>query len=334
MNDVLRLRNVTIGLRHGRSERVLIEGLDLAVPPNRIVGLVGESGSGKSVTASAAMNLLPAPLHVLSGEVLFKGENLLNMTDRELRALRGREMSMIFQEPSRALNPLLTVGEQIGELFAAHGGLSRRERRERTIELLRSVGIRDPRSRYREYPHEFSGGMQQRILIAMAVALRPSLIVADEPTTALDATVQVRILELLRRLQEETGASILLITHDLRVVASLCDEVCVMYAGELVEKADVFTLFENPQHPYTRGLMESVPRADVFRGLPRCMKGQAPERFYELDGCRFAPRCPRSRPICLREKPAFQWKSDHGENGCRVRCFFPIDTPDGRRDGR
>ena len=286
------------------------------------------------MTAAAAMNLLPPPLHVLSGEVLFKGENLLDRTDGELRSLRGREMSMIFQEPSRALNPLLTVGEQIGELFAAHGGLSRRERRERAIELLRSVGIRDPRSRYREYPHEFSGGMQQRILIAMAVALRPSLIVADEPTTALDATVQVRILELLKRLQEETRASILLITHDLRVVASLCDEVCVMYAGELVERADVFTLFERPQHPYTRGLMESVPRADVFRGLPRCMKGQAPERFYELDGCRFAPRCPRSRPICIREKPAFQWEDNHGEKGCRVRCFFPIDAPDERGDER
>lgn len=330
MNRVLELLDLKIGLREGKTDCVLIENLNLSVPSGRVVGLVGESGCGKSVTALAASRLLRPPLRVLSGESRFKGVNLLDMPDHELRALRGREMTMVFQDPSRALNPLLTVEEQIGELLAAHGAASRSERRQWAAEILRSVGIPNPETRLRDYPHEFSGGMRQRILIAMAVALRPSLILADEPTTALDVTVQSRILALLRRLQRETGAAILLITHDLRIVASLCDEVYVMYAGEIVERTDVRRLFKNPLHPYTRGLMDSIPRADISCGLPRCMEGQAPERFYAMDFCRFAPRCPRSRPVCLREKP----RLFRNGPGHEVRCFFPDDATERTEAGR
>ena len=330
MNRVLELLDLKIGLREGKTDCVLIENLNLSVPSGRVVGLVGESGCGKSVTALAASRLLRPPLRVLSGESRFKGVNLLDMPDHELRALRGREMTMVFQDPSRALNPLLTVEEQIGELLAAHGAASRSERRQWAAEILRSVGIPNPETRLRDYPHEFSGGMRQRILIAMAMALRPSLILADEPTTALDVTVQSRILALLRRLQRETGAAILLITHDLRIVASLCDEVYVMYAGEIVERTDVRRLFKNPLHPYTRGLMDSIPRADISCGLPRCMEVQAPERFYAMDFCRFAPRCPRSRPVCLREKP----RLFRNGPGHEVRCFFPDDATERTEAGR
>ena len=334
---VLRIEDLSVeydaGDRPGGGGRVIgVDRFSLAVGRDEVMGLAGPSGCGKTTVAAAIMRLLGPAARITSGRVLVGGRDVLTLEAGELRRLRWREIAIVPQAAMNALNPVMTIGEQIADVLTTHDGLRRRTARERAAELLESVGISS--DRLRAYPHQLSGGQRQRVVIAMVLALRPRLLVLDEPTTALDATVQVRILELLKRLQEETGASILLITHDLRVVASLCDEVCVMYAGELVERADVFTLFENPQHPYTRGLMESVPRADVFRGLPRCMKGQAPERFYELDGCRFAPRCPRSRPICLREKPAFQRKNDHGENGCRVRCFFPIDTSDGRRDGR
>jgi oligopeptide/dipeptide ABC transporter ATP-binding protein len=268
-----------------------VTGVDLDVNRNEIVGLVGESGCGKSVTSLSILGLVSEPGRVEAGEVLFDGRTLLELSDRELRAIRGDRIAMIFQQPQSSLNPVMRVGKQIGEVLELHRDMKARAARERAIELMAMVGIPDPQRRIDAYPHEMSGGMAQRVMIAMALACEPELLIADEPTTALDVTIQAQIIDLMLKLREETGTAIILITHDLGVVAEMCDRVAVMYAGEIVEQADVRTLFADPRHPYTRGLIGAVPVPGEIRDELATIPGSVPNLIELPEGCRFAPRC-------------------------------------------
>jgi peptide/nickel transport system ATP-binding protein len=280
-----------------------VDSVDLTVARGRTLGVVGESGSGKSVTFLAVMGLLPKDGSEISGNVRFDGASLLALDDRSLRDLRGDRLAMIFQEPMTSLNPSYTVGEQIIEALVRHKGLSRSEARRRAIELLSRVKIPSPERRVDEYPHRLSGGMRQRVMIAMALACDPQLLIADEPTTALDVTIQAQILDLMRELKAETGAAIVLITHDLGVIAEICDEVAVMYAGEIVEYASVKALFDLPQHPYTVGLLGAIPRLDRNAKRLATIDGMVPNMAAPPSGCRFASRCPFVEDRCRSERP-------------------------------
>jgi oligopeptide/dipeptide ABC transporter ATP-binding protein len=286
--DVRGLRT-SFKLREGTVRAVT--GVNFQVRRGEILGLVGESGCGKSVTSLSIMGLVAKPGVIESGEVLFDGQDLLKLSDGEMRSIRGNRISMIFQQPTSSLNPVLNVGYQIGEVLEAHRGMKRKAARNRALELMQMVGIPDPKRRLAAYPHEMSGGMAQRVMIAMALACEPELLIADEPTTALDVTIQAQILDLMRRLQRETKTAIVLITHDLGVVAEMCDRVAVMYAGEIIEETDTRTLFRQPLHPYTKGLIGSVPilgqRVDELSVIP----GMVPNLIDLPTGCRFAPRC-------------------------------------------
>jgi oligopeptide/dipeptide ABC transporter ATP-binding protein len=268
-----------------------VDGIDFHVDRGEIMGLVGESGCGKSVTSLSIMGLVAKPGRVEAGEVLFDGRNLLELRADEMRKLRGDRMSMIFQQPQSSLNPVRDVGRQIGEVLELHRGMKRGPARQRALELLRMVGIPDPERRLKSFPHEMSGGMAQRVMIAMALACEPELLIADEPTTALDVTIQAQILDLMRNLREQTGTAIILITHDLGVVAEMCDRVAVMYAGEIVEQTDVSTLFRQARHPYTRGLIGSIPVVGDVRDELSVIPGNVPNLIDLPKGCRFAPRC-------------------------------------------
>jgi peptide/nickel transport system ATP-binding protein len=280
-----------------------VDGVDLAVARGATLGVVGESGCGKSVTVLAVMGLLPKGDCDVSGAVRFDGVDLLRLPDRTLRDLRGDRLAMIFQEPMTSLNPSYTIGEQIIEAIVRHRGVSRGEARGRAIEMLRRVRIPSPEERIDEYPHKLSGGMRQRAMIAIALACDPELLIADEPTTALDVTIQAQILDLMRDLKAETGAAIILITHDLGVVAEVCDEVAVMYAGQIVERAPVDVLFEEPQHPYTLGLMGSIPRLDRRADRLATIEGSLPDMTEPPAACRFAPRCPFVEDRCTAAAP-------------------------------
>jgi oligopeptide/dipeptide ABC transporter ATP-binding protein len=268
-----------------------VTGIDFAVRRGEVMGLVGESGCGKSVTSLSILGLVARPGRVEAGEVLFEGQDLLKLSDRQLRELRGDRISMIFQQPTSALNPVMDVGFQLGEVLEIHRKVKRRAARDRALELLRMVGIPDPKRRLDAFPHEMSGGMAQRVMIAMALACEPELLIADEPTTALDVTIQAQILDLMRRLQRETGTAIILITHDLGVVAEMCSRVAVMYAGEIVEQTDVRTLFRAPKHPYTQGLIGSIPVLGQMKDELATIPGNVPNLVALPPGCRFAPRC-------------------------------------------
>ena len=268
-----------------------VDGIDFHVDRGEIMGLVGESGCGKSVTSLSIMGLVGRPGKVEAGEVLFDGRDLLKLRSDEMRKLRGDQLSMIFQQPQSSLNPVWDVGTQIGEVLQIHRGMKRGPARGRALELLRMVGIPDPERRLKAFPHELSGGMAQRVMIAMALACEPELLIADEPTTALDVTIQAQILDLMRNLREQTGTAIILITHDLGVVAEMCDRVAVMYAGEIVEHTDVTTLFRRPRHPYTRGLIASIPVVGDVRQDLSVIPGNVPNLIDVPRGCRFAPRC-------------------------------------------
>ena len=268
-----------------------VTGVDFHVDRGEIVGLVGESGCGKSVTSLSILRLIAPPGRVEAGEVVFDGEDLLKLPVSQMRRLRGDRISMIFQQPTSSLNPVMDVGRQIGEVLEIHRHMKERTARSRALELLRMVGIPDPERRLKSFPHEMSGGMAQRVMIAMALALEPELLIADEPTTALDVTIQAQILDLMRGLQRETGTAIVLITHDLGVVAEMCDRVAVMYAGEIVEEADVTTLFREPRHPYTQGLIGSIPVMGLVRDELSTIPGNVPNLVDLPPGCRFAPRC-------------------------------------------
>jgi peptide/nickel transport system ATP-binding protein len=280
-----------------------VDGVDLAVARGAMLGVVGESGCGKSVTLLAVMGLLPKGDCDVSGAVRFDGVDLLQLPDRALRDLRGDRLAMIFQEPMTSLNPSYTVGEQIIEAIVRHRGVSRHEARSRAVEMLRRVRIASPEERIDDYPHKLSGGMRQRVMIAIALACDPELLIADEPTTALDVTIQAQILDLMRELKAETGAAIILITHDLGVVAEVCDEVAVMYAGQIVERAPVDALFAEPQHPYTLGLMGSIPRLDRRAERLATIEGSLPDMTAPPLACRFAPRCPFVEDRCTAAAP-------------------------------
>jgi len=284
-----------------------VDGVDFHVNRGEVLGLVGESGCGKSVTSFSVLRLVGYPGKIVSGEIMFEGRDILKMTNQEITALRGDRISMIFQQPTSCLNPVFDAGFQLGEVGEIHQGLKRKASREHAIELLRMVGIPDPERRIKAYPHELSGGMAQRVMIAMALACYPDLLIADEPTTALDVTIQAQILDLMRNLHQNMNTSIILITHDLGVVAEMAQRVATMYAGQIVEEAETRTLFKQPKHPYTVGLIGSIPVLGVVKDELDVIPGNVPNLINLPVGCRFAPRCrarvERHMDICLQEDP-------------------------------
>ena len=301
---LLLVRDLRTSFQGEQGEVRAVDGVSFSLPRGRTLGIVGESGCGKSVTALSIMGLIPQPPgRIAGGEVLFDGEDLLKAEPRRLRDLRGDRLSMIFQEPMTSLNPAFPVGEQIAETLERHRNLSPREARTQAIEMLRRVRIPSPEERANDYPHQLSGGMRQRVMIAMALACNPKLLIADEPTTALDVTIQAQILDLMRALREELGTSIILITHDLGVIAELADEVIVMYAGQVIERCTVERLFAEPQHPYTIGLLGSIPRLDLEQKRLSAIEGFVPDAAALPAGCRFHPRCPFAVEKCQREVP-------------------------------
>src|SRR5690625_1097725 len=302
-----------------------VDGVSLNLPKGKTLGIVGESGSGKSITALSILQLLDKPGKIMGGEINFKGKDLTKMSPREIRNIRGNEISMIFQEPMTSLNPVYTIGQQIFEALKIHEGLGKTEGTKRAIELLNLVGIPSPEDRIKQYPHELSGGMRQRVMIAMALACNPDLLIADEPTTALDVTIQAQILELIKDLQQEFGMSVIMITHDLGVVAETCDYVAVMYAGQVVEYQDVKSLFKNPQHPYTVGLIKSIPRHDQDVDELEPIRGVVPDPSELPIGCKFAPRCPFATELCHSTAPELIKQKDERE----VRCWIYTDEWDG-----
>lgn len=300
-----------------------VDGVSFYINQEETLGIVGESGSGKSVTSLSIMRLVPNPPgRIVGGEMLFNGESLLTKTPDQMRSIRGNDMAMIFQEPMSSLNPVYTVGDQIAESVVLHQKVTKREAFNRAVEMLRLVGIPAPERRAREYPHQLSGGMRQRIMIAMALACDPKLLIADEPTTALDVTIQAQILELMKKLKSEFHAAIMLITHDLGVVAEMCDRVAVMYAGKIVEEGTTLDLFREPLHPYTEGLLASIPRIDEGRQEKlHVIEGTVPNLLHLPHGCSFAPRCPKAMDVCRREAPTLLEVGD----GRKVSCWLHAD---------
>jgi oligopeptide transport system ATP-binding protein len=321
---LLEIEDLSVGFRTERGLARVVDDLSFTVDAGRIVGLVGESGCGKSVTARAIMRLLPSPPALIEGRrVALEGQDLLALDERAMRDVRGNRIGMIFQEPMTSLNPTFPVGFQIGETLRLHRKMGGAAIRERVLELLRMVGIGAPERRFAQYPHELSGGLRQRVMIAMALACHPKLLIADEPTTALDVTIQAQILELLVRLRDELGMAILLITHDLGVVAEYADEVIVMYAGKLAEWADVRGLFHEPRHPYTQGLLRSMPRLAGPTGKVRAplptIPGTVPSPLMRPPGCPFAGRCPRALERCREIFPPLARRGGHG-----FACWNPV----------
>jgi oligopeptide transport system ATP-binding protein len=327
---ILKIEDLRISFGTRTRDVHAVDGVDLEIFPGEVLGLVGESGSGKSVTARSIMRLVPMPpgKHV-SGRILFHGDDLTALPDREIEELRGSRIAMIFQDPMTFLNPLFTAGEQVSEAIRRHQRLERAAARDETIRLFREVGIPSPEMRYAAYPHQLSGGLRQRVMIAMALSSRPELLIADEPTTALDVTIQAQILSLLRDLQVEYGMSILLITHDLGVVAEMCDRAAVMYAGRIVEQAPIETLFDNPEHPYSLGLMNAMPRPDLPHIAPQPIDGSPPDMAHPPTGCPFHPRCVYREGICAEQPPLMRVVAPAHETACHfagVKPFQPLSA--------
>jgi oligopeptide/dipeptide ABC transporter ATP-binding protein len=302
-----------------------VEGVSFSIERGRTLGIVGESGCGKSVTALSIMRLLEIPpAEIAGGRILFEGRDILALPEEEMRKLRGNEMAMIFQEPMTSLNPVFRVGDQIAEAVRHHLAVSKQEAADRAVEALRRVGISFPERRARQYPHELSGGMRQRVMIAMGLSCEPKLLIADEPTTALDVTIQAQILELIRQVQDETGAALMLITHDLGVVAEMVDEVMVMYAGRVVEHGSVDEVFLQPRHPYTEGLLASIPSKGMRGQRLNVIRGAVPNPFNMPSGCNFAPRCPHRFEPCADHDPGLATV-----DGREVACWRWIPAPSG-----
>jgi peptide/nickel transport system ATP-binding protein len=301
-----------------------VGGVSFSVEGGRTLGIVGESGCGKSVTAMSIMRLVPSPPgEIVGGQILLRGEDILKMSTREMPNLRGKEIAMIFQDPMTSLNPVFTVERQMGEVLKLRYGLVGEEARKRAMEMLELVGIGEPAARLAAYPHELSGGMKQRIMIAMALLCEPAILIADEPTTALDVTIQAQILHLMKELQKKMGTAIILITHAMGVVAETCDEVVVMYAGKVAEHASVHDLFAKTRHPYTHGLLKSIPMKGLSKDTPLfTIEGTVPALFNPPVGCRFADRCTRKQDRCVQEQPPLEEIAP----GHKVACFFPLEV--------
>ncbi len=317
MPHLLEVNNLTTAFSGDYGRTVSVDHVSFHVDPGEVVCIVGESGCGKSVTSLSIMGLLRRGGAVIDGSVLFDGKDILSMTEKQLDEIRGDQMTMIFQDPLTSLNPVFTVGSQIVESIRIHMHLSKTDARKRAVELLQKVGMPDAENVMKKYPHTLSGGMRQRVMIAMALSCNPRLLIADEPTTALDVTIQAQIMKLLGELQQETQMSMILITHDIGLVANTADRVIVMYAGQIIEEAPVEELFRNPKHPYTRALLDTVPtiRDDANRKLT-AIPGMVPESYDDIKGCRFADRCPYREPVCDNPQENYAFGTDH-----RARCI-------------
>ncbi|WP_353944549.1 ABC transporter ATP-binding protein [Streptomyces sp. HUAS MG91] len=314
---LLEVRDLNVEFRTRDGIAKAVNGVNYTVDEGETLAVLGESGSGKSVTAQAVMGILDMPPgKITGGEVLFRGQDLLKLKEEERRKIRGAEMAMIFQDALSSLNPVLSVGEQIGELFVVHKGMSRKDAKAKAVELMDRVRIPAAKERVGQYPHQFSGGMRQRIMIAMALALEPALIIADEPTTALDVTVQAQVMDLLAELQRELHMGLILITHDLGVVADVADKIAVMYAGRIVEQAPVHEIYRAPAHPYTKGLLESIPRLDQKGQELYAIKGLPPNLMNIPPGCAFNPRCPMAQDVCRTDVPPLADVSETRRSAC------------------
>ncbi len=325
MNPVLEVENLHTYFEIGNQVLRAVRGVDFSLERGRTLGLVGESGCGKTVTALSLLRLVPPPGRIVSGSIRLRDREekrveITALAEKRMRRIRGREMGMIFQEPMTSLNPVFTIGEQVREAILVHERAGRRAARDRAVGLLRDVNIPDPASRYHDYPHQLSGGQRQRVMIAIALACNPGVLIADEPTTALDVTVQARILDLISRLRDRHEMAVLLVTHDLGVVAQATERVAVMYLGRIVESASTRQLFARPGHPYTRALLDSVPRPGEEKRRLKTVRGTVPDLSRIPAGCSFHPRCPRAEEICRRESPAPR----EVEPGHRVECHFPL----------
>ncbi|HWH77786.1 MAG TPA: ABC transporter ATP-binding protein [Candidatus Binatus sp.] len=321
MADLIQVKNLQTSFFTPEGEVRAIDGVSFEIGEGKTLGLVGESGCGKSVTSLSIMRLIASPPgKIVGGEILYRGKDLLKLNNEAMRKIRGNEISMIFQEPMTSLNPVFTVGNQIGEAIKLHQGLGKKETRQKTIDMLRLVKIADPESRVDSYPHQLSGGMRQRVMIAMALSCNPALLIADEPTTALDVTIQAQILDLMRELRQRIGMALLLITHDLGVVAEQADEVAIMYAGKIVERSSTQAIFNRPFHPYTVGLLNSLPSVggDKKKRLD-AIPGVVPSPLHLPSGCRFRDRCPKAAELCAQHEPELIEK----EPGHSVACHFP-----------
>lgn len=316
-NPLLQVKDLEVSFFTNAGEVKAVRKISYDLKFGEVIGIVGESGSGKSVSSYALMGIIPEPGKVIGGDIIFDGEKILEKTEGDLQKIRGKDVGMIFQDPMTSLNPVFTVGHQIEESLKRHTELNKTERTERIIELLKLVGINQPEKRVKQYPHELSGGMRQRIMIAMSLACNPKLLIADEPTTALDVTIQAQIIELLKELKEKINMSIIFITHDLGVVADICDKIAVMYAGTVVERGSVEEIFYKPQHPYTKGLLKSIPRVDSDeheRLIP--IEGNPVDLIFPPAGCAFAPRCESCMKICLENVPPVYMENEGHESAC------------------
>jgi len=322
MSNILRIENLRTHFETARGTVKAVDGVDLHLNEGDTLGIAGESGCGKTVLALSVMRLIPRPPgRIVSGRILFEGQDLLGLPAEEMRRVRGKRISMIFQEPMTSLNPVFRIGDQVAETLRLHEGLSAADAHERAVEMLRMVGIPAPEARARDYPHQMSGGMRQRVMIAMALSCRPRLMLADEPTTALDVTIQAQILELIQDLKREVGTSVILITHDLGVIAEAAQYAAVMYAGWVVEQGPVGSIFSAPLHPYTVGLMNSIPRigkGHAKDGYLNVIPGTIPDLLELPSGCKFRDRCPQAMPVCAEKKPELLEKTP----GHTVRCWL------------
>ncbi|MGN7468575.1 ABC transporter ATP-binding protein [Brevibacillus sp. SAFN-007a] len=316
-HPVLQIENLQTHFFTDRGQIPAVDGVTITVNKGEVVGIVGESGCGKSVTSLSVMRLVPNPPgKIVGGKIKFKGEDLVTADEKRMRSIRGNEIAMIFQEPMTSLNPVFTIGNQIGEAVRLHTKASKKESRARAIEMLKKVGIPRAEAIVDEYPHQLSGGMRQRVMIAMAMACNPELLIADEPTTALDVTIQAQILDLMRQLNEKAQTAILLITHDLGVVAEMCHRVVVMYAGNVIEEGDVRTILKKPKHPYTKGLLQSLPKLEESRERLYSIPGNVPIPGSLTVGCRFAPRCEQATDLCRSEMPQLKAVGDNHLSRC------------------
>jgi len=312
----LSVDNLEVSFFTHAGEVKAVRGISYEIKQGEILGIVGESGSGKSVSTSALMRMVAAPGEVLAGKITFDGLDVLSLTEKEMEQIRGKDIGMIFQDPMTSLNPVYTVGNQIDEVLKKHTDLSREERKLRIIELFELVGINQPEKRMKQYPHEFSGGMRQRVVIAMALACNPKLLIADEPTTALDVTIQAQIIELLKELKEKIGMTIIFITHDLGVIAEICDKVAVMYGGTIVEQGTIEDIFYRPHHPYTMGLLKSIPRLNSTNTRLIPIEGAPIDLINPPAGCPFAPRCEQCMKVCMNNRPSTSVLSQTHSTAC------------------